>query len=149
VSSSKGFTLIETLVALVIGVALILGIGALGERLFHHRTTTNSNSAAMSIAEQQMEQLLADQTRNPTGGQCPAAKLCSGTHNSTSGLFNVQWIVVDASSAGTSPLILSTGTNPAVVTVKQLTVTVRHSTNPQVYASVTRLMSVQSDVTPN
>jgi len=45
-----GFTLIETLVALVVGVALVVTIGVLGGNLIRHRANADSNSAAMSFA---------------------------------------------------------------------------------------------------
>lgn len=157
-SSKKGFTLIETLVALVIGVAVVLGIGALGERLVHHRVTTDSNSAAMSLAERQMEVLLADPIANPTGAQCPAANLCGDTpanggrtHGPTSvdenltpsgsGPYSVRWVVVDANSTSptTSPLVLAAGASSLV---KKITVTVTHLRNPQVGATLVRYYKV-------
>jgi Tfp pilus assembly protein PilV len=151
VSSKSAFTLVETLVAVVIGVAFVLGIGALGERLLHHRATTDSNSAAMSLAERQMETLLADPNPNPTGAQCPAADLCGGappgglTHGPTSvneslvasasGPYRVQWVVVDASAVSTSPFVRAVGSSSLV---KKITVTVSHLRNPQVSATLVR-----------
>jgi prepilin-type N-terminal cleavage/methylation domain-containing protein len=139
VSSNRGFSLIEILVAMAIGVAVVLGVGALGERLVHHRVTTDSNSAAMSLAERQMEVLLADTNPNPTTAQCPAANLCSGAHTSPSGLYTVQWTIVDGSTASTSPLVLATG---ATALVKKITVTVTHLRNPQVNATLVRYYKV-------
>ncbi len=151
-SSSPGFTLIEAMVALVIGVAVVLGIGVLGERLIHHRVTTDSNSAAMSLAERQMEVLLADPIPNPTTAQCPAAKLCSGTHgptsvdvdlaSSTSGPYSVRWAVVDATTSSTSAFVLATTGGPAQKAVKQITVAVSHLKNPNVNASLVRYYKV-------
>ena len=54
----------KRLVAILIGVIVVLGLGGLSERLIHHRTTTDSNSAAMSLAERQLEKLFADQWRS-------------------------------------------------------------------------------------
>ncbi len=56
--SSKGFTLIEAVVAMLIGAFVVIAVGGLTERLIHHRITTDSNSAAMSLAEHRMETLL-------------------------------------------------------------------------------------------
>ena len=71
-SSNRGFSLIEAVVAILIGAIVILGLGGLSERLIHHRTTTDSNSAAMSLAERQMEKLLA---RPAEESACRAAPL--------------------------------------------------------------------------
>src|SRR5690242_9001547 len=100
-----GFTLIEAVVAIVVGVAVVVGVGALSERLVHHRVTTDSNSAAMSLAERQIEKLLADPTPRPTN--CTPftnSDLCAGgTHTTslnadgttTNPQYAVSWIVVD------------------------------------------------------
>ena len=150
--NNRAFTLIETLIALVIGVAVVLGIGGLGERLVHHRVTADSNSAAMSLAERQMEVLLADLNPDPTTAQCPAAKLCSGTHGpsnvdidlaaSTSGPYSVQWTVVDSTTTSTSPFVLATTGGAAQKAVKKITMTVSHLRNPYVNATVVRYYKV-------
>lgn len=148
-SNEGGFSLIEALAALLVGLGLVLGLGNLGQRLAHHRTTTNSNSAAMAYAEQQMEKILADQNPRASGGSCPANPLCAGSHGVTVGDFNVQWTVVDSTNATSSPLIMAC-TNPACTftfTVKKITVTVTHSKNPAVTASITRLYDVDPYVT--
>jgi prepilin-type N-terminal cleavage/methylation domain-containing protein len=155
VSNSRGFTLIEAVVAVLIGALLVVAMGGLSERLVHHRVTADSNSAAMSLAERQMEALLADPTPNPTGAQCPAANLCGGappsglTHGPTSvnenlvasgsGPYRVQWVVIDANSTTTSPLALAAG---STLLVKKITVSVSHLRNPQVSASVVRYYKV-------
>ena len=151
--NSRGFSLLEVLVAIVVGALVVIGVGLLGERLVHHRATSDSNSAAMSLAERQMEQLLADPTPNPTGGACPAANLCGAappagqTHTLTNrnvdltsgGPYTVRWIVVNNdNSTQTSPLKLSSGTNPTQTIVKTITVTVTLPNNPLVSASIKR-----------
>jgi hypothetical protein len=140
------------MVALVIGVAVVLGLGILGERLIHHRVTTDANSAAISLAERQMEVLLADPVPNPTTAQCPAAKLCSGTHgptsvdvdltSSTSGPYSVLWTVVDGTTSSVSPFVLATTGGAAQKAVKQITVIVSHLNNPRVNASLVRYYKV-------
>src|SRR5262245_22553732 len=128
-------------------------MGLLGERLVHHRGTSDSNSAAMSLAERQMEQLLADPTPNPTGAACPAANLCGGAppaglnHTltnrnvdlSSGGFYTVQWNVVDNdNTTQTTPLKLSSGTNPTQTIIKTISVTVTMPNNPLVRASIKR-----------
>ncbi len=152
-SNSRGFSLIEVLVAIVVGAIVVIGVGLLGERLVHHRATSDSNSAAMSLAERQMEQLLADPTPNPTGAACPAANLCAGapptglTHTLTNrnvdltagGPYTVQWNVINNdNTTQTSPLKLSSGTNPTQTVIKTITVTVTLPNNPLVSASIKR-----------
>jgi prepilin-type N-terminal cleavage/methylation domain-containing protein len=153
-SSRGGFTLIETLAALVIGLALVVGLGGLTERLAHHRITTDSNSAAMSLAERQVESLLAESVLNPTGTQCATvdtSKLCAGTHtattlNSSGGTSNpeyrVQWTITDATGASTVPLVMPTPAGTPTTEAKQITVSVTHLNNPQVGASLTRYVRV-------
>ena len=151
--SNRGFSLIEVLVAIVVGAIVVIGVGLLGERLVHHRTTTDSNSAAMALAERTMEQLLADPTPNPTGGACPNANLCGAAppaglnHTLTNrnvdltsgGAYTVQWNVINNdNTTQTSPLKLSSGTNPTKTVVKTIKVTVTLPNNPLVHASITR-----------
>lgn len=143
-SSDSGFTLVEALAAIVIAGAIVVGLGALSERLIHHRVTTDGNSAAMSLAEAQMESLLASLLPNPTS--CPGSDLCSGTHTATSGDYNIQWVVVDATTnSATSPFVLATGSNAPV---KKITVTVTHSRNPMIAASLSRFYDVGTNVAP-
>lgn len=140
---------------MAIGVSVVLGVGALSERLMHHRVTTDANSAAMSLAERQMEALLADPNPNPTAAQCPTANLCGAapptglTHGPTSvdenlqasasGPYRVRWTIVNGSTASTSPLVLATG---ATSLVKKITVTVTHLKDPQVSATLVRYYKV-------
>ena len=63
--SRDGFFLIEALVAAVIGVVVVAGVGLLFERSAHQRIVTNSGAAALSLAEKKLEELLANPTRNP------------------------------------------------------------------------------------
>jgi prepilin-type N-terminal cleavage/methylation domain-containing protein len=149
VSNSRGFSLIEVLVAIVVGAIVVIGVGLLGERLVHHRATSDSNSAAMSLAERKMEQLLAASTP-PT---CPGDDLCGGAppgglnHTlsnqnvdlTSGGPYTVLWNVVDNdNSTQTTPLKLSSGTNPTQTIVKTITVTVTLPKNPLVNASIKR-----------
>jgi Tfp pilus assembly protein PilV len=149
--------LIEILVASVVGAIVVIAMGLLGERLIHHRTTTDSNSAAMALAERQMEALLADGNPNPSAAQCPAANLCGAAppsglqHGPTSvdeslvafasGPYRVGWVVVDANSTSptSSPLALAAGSTSLV---KKITVTVSHLRNPQVGATLVRYYKV-------
>jgi Tfp pilus assembly protein PilV len=139
---NHGFTLIEALVSIVIGVAIVVGIGGLAERLVHHRETADSNSAAMSLAERQMERLLASQ--NPS-----TDSNLNGTnpHTATSGSFNISWTVTDANTTGTR-FVLSSGSNPSAPNVKSITLTVTHANNPAVRATIERHLIVNTLVFP-
>jgi type II secretory pathway pseudopilin PulG len=157
-SSKGGFTLIEAVVAALVGLIGTLAIGGLGERIIHHRVTADSNSAVLSLAERQLETLLADANPNPTSTQCsatPPPDLCGaappsglahgpnsvdGNGNAAgSGLYQVQWTVVDGSSASTSPLVLPAS---ASFKVKKITVTVTHLNNPLVNATLSTFYKV-------
>lgn len=149
--SSRGFSLIEAIVAILIGVTVVLGLGGLSERLIHHRTTADSNSAAMSLAERQLEKLFAisGAAKSPPAGCSVAQDLCGGappgglTHGPTNidingtasaqGPYRVQWVVIDSSTAANSPLVLPPGITSKV---KKITITVTHLRNPNVNASV-------------
>jgi prepilin-type N-terminal cleavage/methylation domain-containing protein len=138
----RGFSLIEAVVAILIGAVVVVAVGGLSERLVHHRTTTDSNSAAMTLAEKQMEKLLADPVSDPTSCPTPplitSPALCAGTHpaitlnaNATaSGPYRLQWVVADS---GPTASFFKTLT---VRAVKQLTVTVTLPNNPYVNASI-------------
>ncbi len=159
-SSNRGFSLIEVLAALVIGLAVVLGLGGLSERLIHHRATSNSNSAAMSLAERQLEVILGDPLQNPSGGtQCATVDtnvLCNGTHtavsraadgSTTNPAFRVQWTVADIAgtgSPGTEPLTIPTpalGVSAALL-LKKVTITVTHLRNPNVNAQLVRYVRI-------
>src|SRR5437016_2749068 len=83
-SNKLGFSLIEAVVAILIGAVVVVAVGGLSERLIHHRTTTDSNSAAMSLAEARMEALLTDPNLSPTCPNNPPLAadpaLCAGAH---------------------------------------------------------------------
>ena len=165
-SNKLGFSLIEAVVAIVIGALVVVAVGGLSERLIHHRATADSNSASMSLAEWQMERLLADpiSTPSPSGctplagcpNLCPAPAsltttspaLCAGTHpaitmqanGTATGPFRVQWTVVDADGSGISPLVIPTPAPAAQQTpMKHITVVVTLPNNPLVNATVARV----------
>lgn len=138
-SSERGFTLVEVGVGALLGVILVLSVGTLTQNLVHQRSSADSNSAAMSIAEQTLEQLRA--LANPATD----ANLTAGAHgpcvtppclvdvtgtSSLSGPYRLQWVVVDNTSASTSPLVSPSNNS------KQITVTVTHASNPYVRASL-------------
>lgn len=137
--SERGFTLIEVAVAGLVGIVLVLAVGILTQNQVHQRTSADSNSAALSIAEQTLEHLEA--LPNPA----TAAGLTAGTHgpcgsppclvdatgaSSLNGPYLLQWTVVDNTSAATSPLVSPTNNS------KQITVTLTHASNPYVRANL-------------
>jgi Tfp pilus assembly protein PilE len=137
--SERGFTLIEVAVGALIGVMVVVSIGVLTQNLVHQRTSADSNSAAMTIAEGTLEQLEALQ--NPT----TSASLTVGAHgpcvappclvdvtgaSSLNGPYRLQWVVVDNTNSSTSPLVSPSNNS------KQITVTVTHVSNPYVRANL-------------
>lgn len=162
-SSKQGFTLVEAVVAVLIAAFVVIAVGGLVERLLHHRTTTDSNSAAQSLALWQMEKLFADANPNPpVSPDCPnattasnicgtattnGANLCGNTTASgrQHGPFPVD--VLGNASTSTGPYciqwnVIDTSTSassPLVIpsastATKRITVTVRHLRNPLVNA---------------
>ena len=135
-SREAGFLLIEVVVATLIAVVVVIAIGLLSENLARRRASADSLSAAVSLAEGQMEQLFAlpspatnfSLTAGNHGpcGTPPCPVDVSGVSNS-SGPYLLQWSVIDNSSSGT-PLVDSTASS------KKLTVTVSHQSDP--YANV-------------
>ncbi len=97
--NKTGFTLIEVLVAMVVGLLLVLPIGLLSESLTRQRINSDETSAVTSLAEQQMERLLALQ--NPSTDP----NLSAGTHGpyfidatgtpSVGGPYQRSWVVID------------------------------------------------------
>ena len=154
-SNNKGLSIIEAIVAILVGAIVVLAIGGLGGRLFHYRTTTSSNSAAMNIAERQMETLLGDPLQKPPAGCTVAQALCGDTsstgrlHGPTrvdvtgapaaGGEFTVSYWVKDNSGSNDSPLL-----QPPDVswTVKQLRVRVTHVTNREAAAELVRYVTI-------
>lgn len=55
--SERGFSLLETLVAMLVALTIVASVGLLGMRLTHRRTSSASVSVATSIAEKHLESL--------------------------------------------------------------------------------------------
>ena len=137
--SERGLSMIETLVAMFMTVAIVAGVGILGERTIHHRVTSTANAAAMSLAEQKLEQLRADPIRNPTTTQCaasPQPALCGDT-GSGAGLDHSDGPLLDDGTAGTISGFsrhwrVWDPSNGQLNRVKRVRVTVTHLSNPLV-----------------
>ena len=83
-SSSRGFTIVETVVAVLVAALIILSIGGLSERLVHRRTTRDSNSTGLALAKRK------------TGGSCPAAPLSARARTdrpTSAGPYTATWTV--------------------------------------------------------
>src|SRR5256885_8733477 len=98
-TNAAGFTLIEVLVAAVIGLVMMVGAGNLGLNALHQRASYDSISTATSLAERQFE-LLRD-IQNPvsdsnfTTGSHTAANSPMKQDGSSGGPYNVSWTVTD------------------------------------------------------
>ncbi|MGH7899032.1 MAG: type IV pilus modification PilV family protein, partial [Candidatus Binatia bacterium] len=102
--NDRGFTLIEVGVAALVGVILVLSVGLLTQNLVHQRSSADSNSAAMTLAEQTLERLRAlpapatDADLTPgLHGPCltpPCLVDVTGTA-SLIGPYQLQWMIVD------------------------------------------------------
>lgn len=135
------FTLLEAVVATLVGMVLVLSLGLLTEHLEHRRASTDSTSGSLALAELQMERLLTK--KNPASDP----ELTAGLHGpascvsppcmvdqtgapSLNGPYLMQWDVVDNDGTGGSPLV-----DPTVDT-KQIAVTVAHVTDPLARATL-------------
>lgn len=133
-SSNGGFTLIETAVATLISVALVVAIGVLGNNLIRQRANADSNSAATNLAQLRMEKLLAlpvddtlltAGTHGPPGAggsPCvsPPCRVDETEATTLVGPYLISWVIED-----------DTPWTPAgAPKSKKITVTVSHVTNP-------------------
>jgi hypothetical protein len=141
VCNERGFSLIEVAVSGLVGVVLVLGIGLLTENVVHQRASVDSVSASATLAERQMEQLLSKQypatdadltagTHGPGSCASPPCKVDQTGAPSLNGPYLMQWVVVNNSSTGTSPLVDPTASS------KKITVTVTHVSNPFALATL-------------
>jgi len=147
-SSDRGFTLIEVLVAMVIGASMVLAVGLSSETLVRRRSANASISAATSLAERQMEQLLAKQSpasdadltagiHGPNPCASPPCKIDETGAATLNGPYLMQWTVVDNSNSSGKPLLDPSGST------KQITTTVTHVTNPYARATLVTYYKVQ------
>jgi len=143
--NERGFTLVEVLVAASIGLVMVLGLGMLQESLVRRRAATSAINGATSLAEQQLEQLLADPNpetsasltaglHGPNGCASPPCKVDETGASTINGPFRMQWTVIDDDNSGTKPLYDPSSSS------KQITVNVTHVSDPYARATlVTRI----------
>ena len=130
VPANTGFTLIEVLVALVIGAFLIAGAGQLGVNMFHQRASYDSISAATSLAEKRFE-ILRDL-------QNPITTLASGSASNvkedgtSGGPFNVVWTVTDVLPSAVAGICPTPVSGPVISGTKKVSIRVTHNNNPAV-----------------
>lgn len=116
-----GFTLVEVLVAALVGLLVLAAGGQLGLNIFHQRASYDSISAATSLAERQFELLRDIQSpssdSNFTTGSHTATNSPMKQDGTSGGPYNVTWTVVD---------------NTPMTGVKKITVNVTHTSDPSV-----------------
>src|ERR1041384_6473303 len=101
-SSRSGFTLIETAVAGLVGLILVLALGLLGKNLVRQRISADSNSAAIDLAEEVMEKLKANPNVAPTSCSSIPTTCSFGAASPTPPQLAVCAQALCGSSAGTS-----------------------------------------------
>lgn len=125
-SSVHGFSLIEVLVGMLIGVGLVVAVGVLGGSLVRHRANADSLSAACNIAERQIERLrsLDDPSSNAllADGRHPSSGtlLCDETGLDVDGVGNL---------AGPYEIFWEVDDDQPQTGSKEITVTVTHANN--------------------
>lgn len=119
--STSGFSLIELLVAAVVGLGMLTGAGLLGLNIFHQRASYDSISAATSLAERQMEILRAIQ--NPVSN----SNFTAGNHTATNSPMKM-----DGTSGGQYAVTWNVLNDTPMVGVKKITMRVEHLYNKAV-----------------
>jgi prepilin-type N-terminal cleavage/methylation domain-containing protein len=141
IDSQRGFSLIEVVVALLIGVFMVLSAGNLGAVFFHQRASYDSISAATSLAERVWEQLRDIQ--NPVGGSPPGtttnSNFTNGSHTATNspmkedgtagGPYVVSWTVSDPFPTG---LVVNSQCASGMSGMKKVVINVTHQNNSAV-----------------
>jgi prepilin-type N-terminal cleavage/methylation domain-containing protein len=133
-SGYRGFTLIEVAVAMLIGVGLVVSIGILSQGSTHARATADAQSAAVSLAEQRLEQLRAFAI---PGG------LVNGPDHGDGSSGN-GWIDETGTPSPTGPYRRhwSVDDYPPGASCKRVTITVEHFDNTEVHAELTSYIRI-------
>ena len=98
--SKSGFTLVETAVALLLGMCAVAALAVLGERLSHQGSDNEANANATALATRKMEELVAthspssDGQLNPPGAHGPETVDENG-QSSVGGPYRIDWFVAD------------------------------------------------------
>jgi prepilin-type N-terminal cleavage/methylation domain-containing protein len=156
-STDRGFTLIETLVAVLIGTLLVIFAGILGGNLIRHRANADSSSAATSIAQQALELIRAEPVLDPDATACSVPvcasawpdeinrcpRLCARVYGpfpvnehgtpAIGGPYQLSWVVTDG-----QPVALSD------VDSKRVVVEVSHENNPLVRSRLQTYLQVST-----
>jgi type II secretory pathway pseudopilin PulG len=140
-SSRAGFTLVETLVAGLVGVALIVSLGVLVGSLVRHRANADSNSAATNLAQMEMERLrsVPNPDTNPllAPGTYGWYSVTETNLSAPGGPYQIRWIIEDNVPA-----------LPDQMLSKQITVNVRHVNNPYVTSELVTYYQVAQATQP-
>ena len=130
IAADSGFTLLEVLIALILGTFLIAGAGQLGLNIFHQRASYDSISAATSLAEKRFE-ILRDL-------QNPITTLVSGSatnlkeDGTSGGPFNVVWTVTNVLPSAVAGICPTPVSGPTVSGTKKVSIRVTHNNNPAI-----------------
>jgi Tfp pilus assembly protein PilV len=120
--AASGFTLVETLIATLIAVALVVGIGLLDGSLVRQRNAARANSVVADLAERKMEYFKA------LPSPATNAALTAGTYGPYS-IDETGQSAVGAPYSWTWTIADQTG---AWAGSKKITVTVNHQTETNV-----------------
>lgn len=134
-SRARGFTLLETLIAMLVAVVVVLSVGLLSTRLTHRRSSAASISAATSLAELTIERLRPLQVPwTMTNGSITQLVDASGTV-AVGGPYSRTTVIADGP-------VLTVGANTR--SLKRVTVTVTHVTNAEVSVQLTTYFRVSA-----
>lgn len=136
-SRKDGFSLIESLVAMLVALTVVASVGILGMRLTHRRSSSASTSAATSIAEKAIEGL-RPLTVPPTTALTNGTTTQLVDETGATALGGPYSRTVDVADGPT--MTVSGGSR----TLKRVTVTVSHVSNPEVRVELVTYFRVES-----
>jgi prepilin-type N-terminal cleavage/methylation domain-containing protein len=132
-SRQHGFSLIESLVAMLVALTIVASVGILGMRLTHRRSSSASISAATSVAEKAIESLRPLTPAAGVANRDQTQDVDELGNVSVGGPYRRRLLVENG------PLAVG-----GVQKMKRATVTVWHVTNPEVRVELVTYFRVDS-----